>query len=283
MKHYLLAASIVIGSGVALAQPDKAPGAKQPEKPAATAPAAASAAKKHSAIEPVSKENEAWWKARHESFNARAKQGAANGDIDLIFLGDSITQGWETDGKDVWAKSYGPRHAFNIGVSGDRTQHVLWRLDHGNVDGLAKPAKGHAPKLLVMMIGTNNSNGNDNSAEEIGDGVKAIVASLRQKLPETKILMLAIFPRGEKPNPQREKNAKASELASKAADGKMVHYLDIGKAFLEKDGTLTKEVMPDALHLSPKGYQIWADSIEPKVRELMGEPSPGGGAVDENK
>lgn len=249
-----------------LAQPITAP---KKDPPDSTKPAVSD--NKNTAVIPVSRENEAWWKDRHESFNVRAKEGAASGDIDLIFLGDSITQGWETEGKAVWSRYYGSRNAFNIGISGDRTQHVLWRLDHGNVDGLAKPARGNAPKLVVMMIGTNNSNGADNTAEEIAEGQKAIVAKLREKLPETKILMLAIFPRGEKPNPQREKNAKASELASKAADGKMVHYLDIGPKFLEKDGTLPKDVMPDALHLSPKGYQIWAESIEAKVKELMGE------------
>jgi len=123
----------------------------------------------------------------------------------------------------------------------------------------------------VLMIGTNNSNGKDNTAEEIADGIKAIVKKLRDKLPQTKILLLAVFPRGEKPNTQREKNARASELASQLADGKMVHYLDIGPKFLEPDETLSREIMPDLLHLSPKGYAIWAEAIEPKVKELLGE------------
>jgi beta-glucosidase len=198
------------------------------------------------------------WMKRHESFNERAKQG----DVDLIFLGDSITQGWSDN--DVWQKHYGKRKAFNIGIGGDRTQHVLWRLDHGNVDGLK-------PKLVVLMIGTNNSNGTDNTAEEIADGIRTIVAELREKLPETKILVLAIFPRGAEPNPQREKNAEASKLASEVADGETVYYLDIGPKFLSADGKLSKEIMPDYLHLSPQGYQIWAESIEDKVAELMGE------------
>jgi beta-glucosidase len=198
--------------------------------------------------------------ARHESFNNRVKQG----NVDLILIGDSITQGWEGAGKDVWEKYYGKRNAVNLGIGGDRTQHVVWRLDHGNVDGIA-------PKLAVLMIGTNNSNRDDNTAEEIAAGIEAIVKKLRDKLPQTKVLVLAIFPRGEKPNPQREKNAKASDLASKVADNKMVYYLDIGPKFLGADGTLTKDIMPDLLHLSPQGYEIWAASIEPKVAELMGE------------
>jgi beta-glucosidase len=198
--------------------------------------------------------------ARHMQFNERVKKGS----VDLLFIGDSITQGWEGAGKDVWAKSYGKRNAVNLGIGGDRTQHVLWRLENGNIDGIS-------PKAAVLMIGTNNSNGKDHTAEQIADGIKAIVGKLREKLPKTKVLVLAIFPRGEKPNPQREKNAKASELASKLADDKNVFYLDIGPKFLKEDGTLSADIMPDRLHLSPQGYQIWADAIEPKLKELLGE------------
>jgi lysophospholipase L1-like esterase len=198
--------------------------------------------------------------ARHEKINERVKQG----NVDLIFIGDSITQAWEGNGKDVWAKHYDKRNAANLGIGGDRTQHVLWRLDHGNIDGIA-------PKLAVLMIGTNNSNGTDNTAEEIGAGITAIVKKLREKLPQTKVLILGVFPRGPKPNPQREKNAKASEISSQLADDENVFYLDIGKEFLTDDGELTKEIMPDYLHLSPQGYEIWATAIEPKVAQLMGE------------
>jgi beta-glucosidase len=211
----------------------------------------------HSAVTPAPRTDD-WWTKMHDGFNERAKQG----DVELVFLGDSITQGWADN--DTWKKHYGPRHAANFGIGGDRTQHVLWRLEHGNFDGIK-------PKLVVLMIGTNNSNGADNTAAEIADGIKAIVAGLREKLPDTKVLLLGIFPRGEKPNPQREKNAEASALASKVADDEHVFYLDIGPKFLTADGTLTKEIMPDYLHLSPKGYEIWAEAIEPKVKELLGE------------
>ena len=212
-------------------------------------------AKTHSAVTPVPRD--ANWVKHHESINELAKKG----DVDLLFIGDSITQGWNNN--EHWQRYFGPRKPMNAGISGDRTQHVLWRLDHGNIDGIH-------PKLAVVMIGTNNSNGQDNTAEEIADGIKAIVAKLRTKLPETKILLLAIFPRGEKPNPQREKNARASELASKVADGKMVFYSDISQKFLTADGTLAKEIMPDFLHLSREGYEIWAKAIEPKVAEIVG-------------
>lgn len=214
--------------------------------------------KNHSALNPAHRHS--WWTVRHNAVNERVKKG----NVDLIFIGDSITHSWESGGKDLWAKYYAPRNAVNMGFSGDRTQHVLWRLDHGNIDGIS-------PKAAVIMIGTNNSNGNDNTAEEIADGIIAICKKLRTKLPKTKILILAVFPRGQKPSPQREKNAKASELASKIADGKMIHYLDIGPKFMEPDKSLSKEIMPDYLHLTPKGYKIWAEATEPKLKELMGE------------
>lgn len=263
-------AAVLIMSAAALAQPDPSQLPKPEKLPGIPMPGDLSSFN-HDAVKPVSREKEQWWKDRNESFNVRAKQGAENGDIDLIFLGDSITHGWEGKGKETWEKYYANRHAFNIGISGDRTQHVIWRLQHGNVDGLAHPAKGHAPRLVVVMIGTNNSNGKDHIAEEIADGIKVTVSTLREKLPETKILLLAIFPRGERPNAQREKNAIASDLASKVADGKMVHYLDIGPKFLDENGVLSSDIMPDALHPNEKGYQIWAEAMEPKLKELLGE------------
>jgi lysophospholipase L1-like esterase len=195
---------------------------------------------------------------RHHQINERVKQG----NVDLVFIGDSITQGWEGAGKDVWAKYYAKRNAANLGIGGDRTQHVLWRFENGNLDDIS-------PKAAVLMIGTNNSN--DNTAEEIGAGITGIVKELRKKLPDTKVLILAVFPRGAKPNPQREKNAKASEIASKLADDEMIFYLDIGPKFLGDNESLSKEIMPDLLHLSEPGYTIWAESIEPQVVKLMAD------------
>ncbi|HEX4132547.1 MAG TPA: platelet-activating factor acetylhydrolase IB subunit [Pirellulales bacterium] len=210
-----------------------------------------------STTEPVPRDQR--WMTRHDLINERAKQGP----IDLLFIGDSITQGWEVAGKDAWAKYYGPRHAMNAGIGGDRTQHVLWRLDNGNVEGIQ-------PKLAVLMIGTNNSG--DNTSEDIAAGVKAIVERLRSKLPDTKVLVLAVFPRGADANdPRRKVNDAANQIIKQLADDQNVFYLDIGPKFLGNDGTLSKEIMPDLLHLSPKGYEIWAASIEPKVAELMGE------------
>lgn len=211
----------------------------------------------HSAVKPEPREG--GWVKRHESFNARIKQGK----VDLLMIGDSITQGWEGAGKEAWKKHYERRNAVNLGIGGDRTQHVLWRLDNGNIEGVE-------PKLAVLMIGTNNSG--SNSSEEIADGVRAIVEKLRTKLPKTKVLVLAVFPRGANNDDARRKvNAGANERIAKLADDKDVFFLDIGPKFLAADGTLSREIMPDLLHLSPQGYQIWAEAIEPHVAKLMGE------------
>jgi len=210
--------------------------------------------KTHSAVTPANRD-----KPRHREFNERVKQG----NVDLIFVGDSITHWWEKKGQEVWQEYYGHRNAVNLGIAGDRTQHVLWRLDNGNIDGIS-------PKVAVVMIGTNN-NPPRNTGEEIADGIIAICKKLRTKLPKTKILLLGIFPREPKPCATRAELAKASKIASRIVDGKMIHYLDIGDKFLEPDGSISKDVMNDYLHLSTKGYRIWAEAMEAKMAELMGE------------
>jgi lysophospholipase L1-like esterase len=210
------------------------------------------------ATKPVPR-NDKNWMARHEKMNARVKQG----NVDLIMIGDSITHGWEGGGGGVWKQYYGNRNAVNLGISGDQTQHVLWRLQNGNIAGIS-------PKLAVIMIGTNNAGGC--SVEDTAAGVKAIVDELRTKLPQTKVLLLAIFPRSASEKDRlREKNAKVNALISKLDDGKMVQYLDINKKFLEPDGTLSKAIMPDLLHPQAKGYAIWAEAIEPVVSQVVGK------------
>ncbi len=209
----------------------------------------------HDAIKPVPRDSR--WMKRHESMNERVKQG----NVDLVFIGDSITQGWEGRGKNVWAKFYGDRNAVNLGIGGDRTQHVIWRLDNGNLEGIS-------PKVAVIMIGTNNSG--SNSPEQIAEGVTAIVRQLQQKTPDTEILLLGTFPRGADPSDKkRQVNEKSNEIVAKLAADDNVHYLDIGDKFLSDDGKLSKEIMPDLLHLSEQGYTIWAESIEPTVKKLM--------------
>lgn len=205
---------------------------------------------------------DAWWMGRHNAMNERVKKG----NVDVVFIGDSITQGWEGEGKKVWEEFYAKRNAVNLGIGGDQTQHVLWRLGHGNIDGIS-------PKLAVVMIGTNNAH--SNQPAETAAGIGAIVRTLRAKLPETKILLLAIFPRGADDNDAlRKKNAEVNQRIQRrlqrAGAGDTVTFLDIGPKFLDPEGKLTKEIMPDLLHLSPKGYQIWAEAIEPDVAKVMG-------------
>ena len=197
------------------------------------------------------------WMKRHEGFVEIAKKG----DVDVLFLGDSITDGWRGK-KAIWDKHFGAMKAANFGIGGDRTEHVLWRIQNGELNGIT-------PKVAVLMIGTNNSGGN--SADQIADGITAIVKTIREKSPSTKVLLLAVFPRGaDSKFPQRVKLAEVNQKVAKLDDGKNVRYLDIGSKFLESDGTLTKQVMPDLLHLSERGYQIWADAITPTLNEMLG-------------
>ena len=222
-------------------------------------PSFASAQEQKQPVTVVPVPRDANWMKRHDLINSRVKEGQ----VDVLFIGDSITQGWEGAGKNVWKEFYEKRNARNLGIGGDRTEHVLWRLDHGNIDGIK-------PKLAVIMIGTNNSGAN--TSDEIAAGNEAIVKKLREKLPEMKILVLGIFPRGANADDAKRKvNQGANEKIAKLADNKNVFYLDIGKNFLADDGTLSKEVMPDLLHLNEKSYRTWAESIEPKVKELLGE------------
>ena len=198
---------------------------------------------------------------------ARAKNGA--GDYDIEFIGDSITQGWETAGKNVWADYYGKRKVINFGVSGDRTENVLWRFEKGQLEGVKA-------KVAVVMIGTNNSNKNKDGTEAFSDsdilgGVTAVVEGIRQRQPDTKILLLGIFPRGSAFNPQRGRLLEINQALARLDDGQHVFFTDFGSRFIENDGTISKEMMRDALHPGEKGYRIWAEAIEPKLKELLGE------------
>lgn len=211
----------------------------------------------NSAIVAVARPN-ANWIQRHESMNQKARQGH----IELIYVGDSIVEHYENQGKEVWDHYYTGRNALNLGIGGDRTEHVLWRLDHGNIDGIS-------PKLAIVMIGQNN--GGHNTGEEIAGGVTAIVQKLRTKLPATKILLLGIFQRREKPTPERAVLGKANQISSKIADGKNVFYMDINDVFVRPDGTIPRSLMYDFEHPTPLGHRVWAEAIEPKVAELMGD------------
>jgi lysophospholipase L1-like esterase len=193
---------------------------------------------------------------RHDGFVEIAKAGG----VDLLFLGDSITDGWRGGGKPIWDKYWAPLKAANFGIGGDRTEHVIWRLRHGELDGIQ-------PKLVVLMIGTNN--GGD-SAEDVALGIKTIIADIQERSPTSRILLLAIFPRGAKPD-ARTKNENTNTIISGYADNRRVVYLNINQAFLTADGTLSTDIMPDLLHPNEKGYQIWADAINDTVHQMLQE------------
>jgi lysophospholipase L1-like esterase len=212
----------------------------------------------NTAIIPVCPDNKPNWIKRHEWINGEAKKGG----VELIYVGDSIVQYFDSHGKDTWERYYAPRHALNLGISGDRTQHVLWRLDHGNIDGIS-------PKLAIVMIGQNN--GGHNTGWEIAEGVTAVVQRIRTKLPDTKILLLGIFQRRAKPVPERADLAQANGIISMLADNKTIFYMDINPVFLQQDGTIPAILMPDFEHPSPLGHRLWAEAIEAKTAQLMGD------------
>ena len=199
------------------------------------------------------------WLKRHGAFLAERDAGP----VDLLFVGDSITEGWLGEGRATWDREYVPLNPLNLGIGGDETQHVLWRLGHGEVDGLS-------PKLVVLMIGTNNLGNSADTPTGTAAGVAAVVAKLREKLPASPILLLAVFPKEREPDgPSRRSVVELNALIAPLGDGKHVHFLDIGPAFLRPDGVLTARVMPDYLHLSPAAYQAWADAMRPTLERLM--------------
>lgn len=203
-----------------------------------------------------------WWMPRHEQKLADLKKQEK---VDLLMIGDSITHGWEGRGKKVWDEFYADRNAFNIGFSGDRTEQVIWRLQHGAVEDIS-------PKLAIVMIGTNNAGHRQDEVRHTAAGIQAILKELKKRLPKTKVLLLAIFPRGKDGNDKlRKLNDSTNKIVSAYADDQHVFYLDINDTFLTDEGVLTKEVMPDLLHPHEKGYRMWAKAMEPTVKKLLGE------------
>lgn len=207
------------------------------------------------------------WMARHNAVVERTMKGNA----DLLLIGDSITHGWGGDpfdkssaGRtDLWERYFAKRNAVNLGFGWDRTEHVLWRLQHGEF-GAANP------KAAVVLIGVNNVS--RDSAQDIALGIRTVVRTVRQQLPHTKVLLLGIFPFKQDPNaPERKKiNEVNSNIASLAKDP-MITYLDLGPKFLNADGTLPKETFPDFLHPNHRGRETWAEAMEPVLARLMGD------------
>ncbi|MCR9247723.1 MAG: GDSL-type esterase/lipase family protein [bacterium] len=202
-----------------------------------------------------------WWVDRVAANARKAKQGG----YEVVFVGDSITQGWGGPGRKVWAELFEPRRAINLGLSGDRTQNVLWRLDSGLTDSLAKDAR-----VAVVMIGTNNATHGECSPAEIAKGVEAVVDRLLTGLPNAKVLLLAIFPRGPRNGAPAKRCVASNELlAERYAATDRVVYRDIGESFVKRGETIDKKIMPDRLHLSPAGYRLWGEAIVGEIDALL--------------
>lgn len=212
----------------------------------------------NSAIIPHSRGDETWWRDRDREKNNRLKEG----NIDLAFIGDSITQGWEGNGKQVWESYYGARKAVNLGFGGDRTEHVIWRLTKGAWNQIQ-------PKVAVLMIGTNNTGHKMQDPSQTAAGIERILKILKERSPKTKVLLLGVFPRGKAPHDRgRVINQGINQIIRRLADNDRVHYMDLSDHFLQSDGDLPASIMPDALHLNEDGYRIWAEAMEPKLKEL---------------
>jgi beta-glucosidase len=201
-----------------------------------------------------------WWMPRHLQ---KLEEVKTKKNAQVIFIGDSITQGWEKDGFNVWNRHYLKYDAIDLGFGGDRTENVLWRLQHGEVNGLN-------PKVAVLMFGTNNTGHRQEDPQLVAQGIKLNIDELRQRLPNTKILLLAIFPRDEKPTDHmRQINEDINKIIATFADNKQVFFLNINKSFLDGEGLLSKDIMPDLLHPNEKGYEIWAKAMEPTLLKLL--------------
>lgn len=208
---------------------------------------------------PAKTNSEQWWNSNVERINKDIK--AMDGKIDVAFVGDSITARWRNS--ENWKNHWGQYRAVNMGIGGDSTQHVLWRLKYGQLDG-------YQAKLFVVMIGTNNMWGRSPEPDpaHAAAGVKAVLDLIQAKQPQARILLMSILPTGEKPNPGRDRRAEVNELISKFAGGN-IEYVDVWDNYLDDQGNISKETMHDFLHLAPGGYDIWAEAIRAKVKEIV--------------
>lgn len=206
--------------------------------------------------------------ARHAELLERARTSQP---APVVFIGDSITQGWEQEGSAVWAERFAPLGAVNLGASGDRTEHVLWRLREAPISRLE-------PKCVVVLIGTNNVGHGSDGPEGTLAGVRAVVEWVRSQATQATIILCAVFPRGSQMNPMRGELLQVNQALSRAypsADASSrVRFIDLGDRFIEADGSISASLMPDGVHLSPAGYSVWADALKPLLPAPAAGPGP---------
>ena len=206
---------------------------------------------------PMHRYKENWWKER---WLAKDSEIHNSKEAKVVFLGDSITQAWEDEGKPSWDKYFAPLGAVNWGYSGDRTEHLIWRLQNGNIQRLN-------PKAAVILIGTNNTGQSKRPAAETVAAIRQALDDLAWKWPDTQIVLMSVFPRAENAgNPLRKINDEINEQLKTLVDNKRVHLLDINTKFMNTSGTLNTELFPDQLHLSPAAYEIWAEALAAKLK-----------------
>ncbi|MFB1034411.1 MAG: GDSL-type esterase/lipase family protein [Sinobacterium sp.] len=199
------------------------------------------------------KRTEDWWQLRHQQKLTELRE--INEPIDILFLGDSITHAWEVEGDKYWQQHFVHRRVFNLGFAGDRTEHLLWRLQDSELERLS-------PQWIVLLIGTNNAGHRLDAPEDIAAGIQTILEELRLLLPASKILLMAIFPRSRNTNkPMRQRVDVSNALIKTFTDGKRIHWLDINSQFLTAHGILLESVMPDLLHPNATQYHKWGNAI----------------------
>jgi len=208
--------------------------------------------------------------------HAQLLEKAKKGGIDVYFEGDSITRRWGTSDPQYaeflanWKENFFGWNAGNFGWGADTTANILWRLENGELDAVN-------PKVIVLMAGTNDvgSNPDDSKAQRATDGIKAIVDVMRQKAPAATIVLMGITPRNDRGGaaPAMPTINKINDGISKFADGKTIRYLNINDKLAKPDGTLIEGMTVDGLHLSAKGYQVWADALKPILTEILGPPA----------
>jgi beta-glucosidase len=212
-----------------------------------------------------------WWFDRHAEKIAEIEKSNNPKDerkIELLMVGDSITNNFDKKGpgEPVWKKYFTPLNALNLGFGGDRTNHVLWRLEH-------LPKIKPAPLAASLMIGTNNICWGSDKPKQAAEGIQKITRKLNAMYPKMKILVLGVFPRREQlDHPHRKQIIELnSYLPDLLKDIPNVSFMDIGSEFLDEKGFLSREMMPDTTHPSEKAHEIWAQAITPKLKEMMGK------------